>query len=48
MTLRELLSEVLALGFESDGELDGAFVLAANRGLMQIATEIPELTPYLK
>ena len=44
MTLRELLSEVLALGFESDGELDGAFVLAANRGLMQIATEIPELT----
>lgn len=42
MTLRELCDEVYALGFENDGEPDGSFVLAANRGLMQIATEIPE------
>ena len=40
MTLNQLLSEVYALGFEDEGELDESFVFSVRRALKMIFTEL--------
>ncbi len=42
MTVSELYSSVAALGFERGLESDGAFLLAANRAILQVSTVRPE------
>ena len=42
VTLNTLYDEVRALGFEDGGAADNAFVFAANRALLQIATDCKE------
>lgn len=39
MTANQLLGAVYALGFESSGEADDAFIISANRALREIAAE---------
>ncbi len=49
MTLKQLLSETYALGFEDEEELTESFVFAANRALRCINTELgDEKTGYIE